>query len=83
MMLRDYSLVFPDLDGELRPFVGDLLSGSRLMEGGEIFSANEHRHIWVVCGPLILISIAFSFISEGKQKHITITQTNPYEYSQT
>lgn len=34
-----YLLVFADLDGELWPFVGDLLSGSRLMEGGEIFSA--------------------------------------------
>lgn len=43
-LLVDYSLVFPALDGELWPFVGDLFSGRRLMEGVEIFSANGH--IW-------------------------------------
>ena len=37
---EDYSLVFPVMAGDLRPFVGDLSLGSRVMEGRGPFSAN-------------------------------------------
>lgn len=35
---KDYSLFFPVRAGELWLFVGDFLSGSRVMDGGAIFS---------------------------------------------
>lgn len=40
---EDYSRVFPVRAGELWPFVGDLLSGSRVMDGGAIFSPNAQN----------------------------------------
>lgn len=40
---KDYSLVFPVRAGELWLFVGDLLSGSRVMDGAVIFSPNVKK----------------------------------------
>lgn len=40
---EDYSLFFPVRAGELWLFVGDFLSGSKVMDGGVIFAANAQN----------------------------------------